>query len=97
MIADPPLLAGAVHVSATCVLPAVPATPVGTPGTPTGIIPLEAVEKPPVPFALIAATWKKYVVPFVRLVAVQAVVVDVVVQPAALLNGPVALVATCTW
>jgi hypothetical protein len=63
---------------------------------PTGITPVEALEKLPVPFALIAATWKKYVVPFVSPVAVQAVVVDVVVQPVALANGPVALVATWT-
>ena len=79
------MLAGAVQVRATWVLPAVPAMPVGTPGTPTGVTPLDAVEKVPVPFALIAATLKKYVVPFVSPVAVQAVVVDVVVQPAALL------------
>jgi hypothetical protein len=32
----------------------------------------------------------------VKPVAVHAAVVDVVEQPAALLNGPVALVATCT-
>jgi hypothetical protein len=96
VIAEPPLLAGAVHVSATCVFPAVPVIAVGAPGTPTGVTPLDAVEKLPVPFALIAATWKKYVVAFVSPVAVHAVVVDVAVQPAALLNGPVALVATCT-
>jgi hypothetical protein len=85
VIAEPPLLVGAVHESATCVFPAVPATPVGTPGKPTGIMPLDAVEKLPVPFVLIAATLKKYVVPFVRPVAVHAVVVDVAVQPVALL------------
>jgi len=96
VIAEPPLLAGAVHATATCELPAVPVTAVGAPGVPTGITPLDAVEKLPVPFALIAATLKKYVVPFVSPVAVHAVVVEVVVQPAALLNGPVALVATWT-
>jgi hypothetical protein len=96
VIAEPPLLVGAVHVSATCELPAVPATAVGAVGTPNGVTPLDAVEKLPVPFALIAATLKKYVVPFASPVAVHAVVVDVVVQPAALLNGPVALVASCT-
>jgi hypothetical protein len=74
----------------------VPERLVGAPGTPTGVTPLEAAEELPVPFALIAATLKKYVVPFVRPVAVHAVVVDVVVQPAALLYVPVALVATCT-
>jgi hypothetical protein len=96
VIAEPPLLVGAVHVRATCVFPAVPVIAVGAPGTPTGVTPLEALEKLPVPTALIAATWKKYVVPLVRPVAVHAVVVEVVVQPAALLNGPVALAATCT-
>jgi hypothetical protein len=96
VIADPPLLAGAVHESATWLSPATPVTAVGAPAAPAGVTPLEAVEKLPVPIALIAATWKKYVVPFVSPVAVHAVVVDVVGQPAALLNGPVALVATCT-
>jgi hypothetical protein len=84
-MAEPPLLVGAVHESATCAFPAVPVTAVGAPGTPTGVTPLDAVEKLPVPFALIAATLKKYVVPFARPVAVHAVVVDVVVQPGALL------------
>ena len=84
-MAEPPLLAGAVHVSATCALPAVPVTAVGAAGTPAGVTPLEAAEKLPVPTALIAATLKKYVVPFVSPVAVHAVVVDVVGQPAALL------------
>jgi hypothetical protein len=96
VIAEPPLLAGAVHVSATCELPAVPVTAVGAPGTPAGVTPLDTAEKLPVPTTLIAATWKKYVVPLVSPVAVHAVVVDVVAQPAALLNGPDALVASCT-
>jgi hypothetical protein len=85
VIAEPPLLVGAVHVSATCELPAVPATTVGAPGTPAGVTLLETAEKLPVPTALMAATLKKYVVPFVSPVAVHAVVVDVVLQPAALL------------
>jgi hypothetical protein len=96
VIAEPPLLVGAVHETATCVFPATPVTAVGVPGTPTGVMLLDTAEKLPVPIALMAATWKKYGVPFASPVAVHAVVVDVVVQPAALLNGPVALVATCT-
>jgi hypothetical protein len=60
------------------------------------VTPLEAADALPVPFALIAATLKKYVVPLVSPVAVHAVVVDVVGQPAALLYVPVALVATWT-
>jgi hypothetical protein len=59
VIADPPLLAGAAHDSATWLLPAVPVTAVGAPGTPAGITPVDAAEKLPVPTALIAATWKK--------------------------------------
>jgi hypothetical protein len=72
-------------VSATCALPAVPVTAVGAPGVPIGIRPLDAVEKLPVPMALMAATLKKYVLPFESPVAVHAVVVDVVLHPAALL------------
>jgi hypothetical protein len=87
---------GAVHVSATCASPAVPATFVGAPGVETGVNALDGVEYVPVPIALMAATRKKYVVPFVSPVAVHAVVVEVVVQPAALLYGPVTLVAICT-
>jgi hypothetical protein len=96
VIAEPPLLEGAVHVNNTWVLPAAPVTALGAPATPAGVTPPEAAEKLPVPIALIAAIWKKYVVLLVSPVAVHAVVVDVVEHPAALLNGPVALVATCT-
>jgi hypothetical protein len=45
---------------------------------------------------LIAATLKKYWVPFVRLVAVQDGVVEFVGHPVALAYTPFALVATCT-
>ena len=55
MIADPPLLAGALHVNETCVLPAVPATDVGAPGTVTGVaaVVVDAVPSPTVLTALI--------------------------------------------
>ena len=56
MIAAPPLEAGALHVSDTCVFPGVPATLVGAPGTVAGVTEPEAVEKFPVPPALTAAT-----------------------------------------
>ena len=66
--------------------------PVGRPGTVSGVVPLDTAEKPLVPIALMAATWKKYVVPLINPVTEHAAVVDVVTQPIALLNGPLALV-----
>ena len=56
MIELPPLLVGAVHVSETCELPAVPTTEVGAPGVVNGVTLDEAVEYEPVPAALTAAT-----------------------------------------
>ena len=56
MIVEPPLLEGAVHVSDTCVLPAVPDTLVGAPGTVRGVTADDAVEVAPVPTALVALT-----------------------------------------
>ena len=53
MIADPPLLNGAVQVKTTCVLPAVPDTLVGAPGTVRGVTELE-VPVAPIPTALVA-------------------------------------------
>ena len=77
MIADPPLLTGAVHVKETCVLPAVPATEVGAPGTVRGVTADDAVETVPVPAALVALTRNVYAVPFVKPVTVADAVVDV--------------------
>ena len=77
MIADPPLLTGAVHVKETCVLPAVPATLVGAPGTVRGVTADDAVETVPVPAALDALTRNVYAVPFVKPVTVAEVDVDV--------------------
>ena len=76
MIAEPPLLDGAVHVNETCVSPAVPDTLVGAPGAAAGVTELDDAEVPR-PTALIAVTLNVYAVPFVKLVTVVAVVVDV--------------------
>ena len=76
MIAEPPLLDGALHVNDTCVLPAVPATDVGAPGTVRGVTELdEAVT--PVPTAFVALTRNVYAVPFVKPVTVAEAVVEV--------------------
>ena len=77
MIADPQLLAGAVHVKETCVLPAVPTTFVGAPGGAAGVTETDAVETVPVPAALVALTRNVYAVPFVKPVTVVEAVVDV--------------------
>ena len=76
MIAEPPLLAGAVQVKATCALPAVPDTDVGAPGGAAGVTELEDAELPR-PTALIAVTRNVYAVPFVKPVTVVEVVADV--------------------
>ena len=77
MIADPPLLDGAVHVNETCVLPAVPATLVGAPGTVRGVTEDDAVDVAPVPAVLVALTRNVYAVPFVKPVTVAEADVDV--------------------
>ena len=76
MIADPPSLEGAVQVKGTCVLPAVPATDVGAPGTVRGVTELE-VPVAPVPEALVALTRNVYAVPLTKPVTVALAVVDV--------------------
>ena len=77
MIADPPLLTGALHVNETCVLPAVPATEVGAPGGAAGVTADDAVETVPVPAALVALTRNVYDVPFVKPVTVAEADVEV--------------------
>ena len=76
MIADPPLLTGAVQVKETCVLPAVPATDVGAPGTVRGVT-ADDVTVAPVPMLLMALTRNVYDVPFTKPVTVVPVVADV--------------------
>ena len=75
MIADPPLLTGALHVRETCVLPAVPATDVGAPGGAAGVTEPDAVETVPVPATFDALTLNVYGVPFVKPVTVAEVAV----------------------
>ena len=77
MIAEPPLLEGAVHVNDTCVSPAVPDTVVGSPGTVRGVTADDAAETIPVPAALVALTRNVYAVPFVKPVTVAEAEVEV--------------------
>ena len=79
MIADPPLLTGAVQVKETCVLPAVPATEVGAPGTVRGVTAAETVDVAPVPAVFVALTRNVYEVPLVKPVTVSEAVVRTVV------------------
>ena len=65
MIADPPLLAGAVNVTLACALPAVAVPMVGAPGTVAGVTLLDVLDAGPVPTALVAVTVKVYAVPLV--------------------------------
>ena len=65
-----PFPAGAVHVTVTDWLPAVPATEVGAVGTPNGLTALELDVYEPVPLELIAATRNTYDVPLVNPVTV---------------------------
>ena len=77
MIADPPLLTGALQVKDTDALPAVPATEVGAPGTVRGVTADDAVETVPVPATFDALTRNVYAVPFAKPVTVAEAVVDV--------------------
>ena len=56
MTAEPPVLTGAVHVNETCVLPAVPTTDVGAPGTANVVIEFEAADATDVPTLFVAVT-----------------------------------------
>ena len=74
MIALPPFEPGAVQLTPAEAFPAVAATLVGAPGTVAlGVTAFEAADWGPVPVALVAATLKVYVVPFVK----PLIVVDV--------------------
>lgn len=70
VMAEPPLKAGADHVTLALLLPAEPATFVGASGTVAGVAELLAVEAVLVPFAFVAVTVKVYAVPLVRPVTV---------------------------
>ena len=58
MIADPPLLAGALKLMLAWALPAVATPIVGAPGAPTGVTLFEAAEDGPGPTLFVAVTVK---------------------------------------
>jgi hypothetical protein len=70
VIAEPPLLAGAVNVTLACALPAVAVPIVGAPGTVAGVTLFDAAEGALPPTALLAVTVKVYAVPLARPVTV---------------------------
>ena len=65
VIAEPPLLTGAVNVIVAWPFPTVAVPIVGAPGTVAGVTEFETAEAVLVPAELIAATVNVYVVPFV--------------------------------
>jgi hypothetical protein len=80
--AEPPSLAGAVHDTTACALPAVAVTPVGVPGSVLRVTAAEAADAADVPTALVAVTVNVYAVPLVRPVTVADVApVVVIVRP----------------
>ncbi len=66
VIADPPVLDGAVKVTEACVLLAVADTAVGGPGAVGGVTEFDAADSAESPAALVACTVNVYVVPAVR-------------------------------
>jgi hypothetical protein len=70
VIAEPPLLAGAVKATLACALPAVAVPMVGAPGIVAGVVLFDAADAGPVPSALVAVTVKVYAVPFASPVTV---------------------------
>ena len=74
VIAEPPLLLGALQVTTTAPLPAAPDTLVGACGTvAVGVTALLAAEDGDVPAALVAVTVKVYALPSVRPMTVAVV------------------------
>ena len=77
MIGEPPVLAGAVHVTASWALPLTATTDVGLPGTvAAGVAGAELADGRLEPTAFLAMTLITYAVPLVRPVTVHAVAVD---------------------
>ena len=70
------MLAGAVHVTASWVLPLVATTDVGLPGTVAGVAGAELADGRLIPTAFRAITLITYAVPLVRPVTVHEVAVD---------------------
>ncbi len=76
MIAEPPVLAGAAHVTASCVLPLTATTDVGALGTVAGVTGAELTDWKLLPTALQAITLMTYGKPLVRPVTVHEGAVD---------------------
>ena len=76
MIAEPPVLAGAVHVTARLVLPLTATTDVGLLGTVAGVAGAELADGRLMPTAFLAITLITYAVPLVRPVTMTEVAVD---------------------
>jgi hypothetical protein len=81
VIAEPPLLGGAVHDTTACAFPGAAATAVGAPGTVLGVTAALGKEASELPAALAAVSVNVYAVPLVRPVTV-AVVAPVVLTVA---------------
>jgi hypothetical protein len=81
VIAEPPLLTGAVNVTVTWPLPAVAVPIVGAPGTVDGVTEFEATLGRPVPLAFVAVTVKVYAVPLMSTITVIGLAVPVEVIP----------------
>lgn len=75
-----PLAGGAVQVTLAEAFPATAWTPVGAPGTVTGVTELDGVDVDPVPLALVAWTRKVYLSPLANPVTVHDVPVPPAVQ-----------------
>ena len=75
MIAEPPVLDGAVHDTVACAAPETPETDVGASGRPMGVVGVD-VAAGPVPMRLVAVTLTTYEVPFVRPVMVQPLLTE---------------------
>ena len=71
VIADPPLLTGAVQPTTASALPATAVTPVGAPGTVLGVTEVLADDATEDPATLAAVTVNVYAVPFVKPVTVR--------------------------
>jgi len=86
VIAEPPVLPGAVQFTVAEVLPRVAGRIVGAPGTvgaAVGVTAFDGAEAAPLPTALLAVTAKVYAVPAVRPVTVIGLVVPDVAVPVA--------------
>jgi hypothetical protein len=81
VIADPPLLAGAVNEIVAEPFPATALTDVGVPGTVDGVTEFVALDAVLVPLAFVAVTVNVYVVPLVRPVIVIGEPFPVAVKP----------------